>query len=90
MRHRELLSRVQTLAAAARQSLMRHRSRLDQASGKLAALSPVAILERGYSLIFDARGTLVKDVRQLHTGDAIQARLARGQLDARVESLRDS
>ena len=54
--------------------------------GKLAALSPVAILERGYSLIFDAQGTLVKDASQLQPGDAIHARLARGQLHARVES----
>jgi exodeoxyribonuclease VII large subunit len=89
MRERELLSRLQAITAAARQSLMRHRSRLEQASGKLATLSPVAILKRGYSLIFDAQGTLVKDVRQLRTGAAIQARLARGQVDARVESLRD-
>ena len=50
----------------------------------------MAILKRGYSLIFDARGTLVKDAHQLQTGDTIQARLARGQLDARVESLRDT
>jgi exodeoxyribonuclease VII large subunit len=88
MRRRELLGRLQALLAANRQSLMRRRSRLEQAAGKLAALSPVAILERGYSLIFDARGTLVKDAAQLAPGDAIQARLARGELDARVESLR--
>jgi exodeoxyribonuclease VII large subunit len=90
MRQRELLSRLQALTAATRQSLMRRRSRLEQASGKLAALSPVAILERGYSLIFDAQGALVKDAAQLAPGDPIQARLARGQFRARVESLRDA
>jgi exodeoxyribonuclease VII large subunit len=87
MRQRELASRVQALAAATRQSLLRRRSRLEQASGKLATLSPVAILERGYSLIFDAQGALVKDTAQLAPGDPIQARLARGELRARVESL---
>jgi exodeoxyribonuclease VII large subunit len=87
MRQRELLSHVQALASAARQSLMRRRSRLEQASGKLATLSPLAILERGYSLIFDAQGALVKDAAQLAPGDPIQARLARGELRARVESL---
>ena len=87
---RELLSRVQALAAATRQSLMRHRSRLEQASGKLAALSPVAILERGYSLIFDAQGTLVKDAPQLEARrPRSRPALARGELDARVESLRN-
>ena len=76
--------------AAARQSLLRRRARLEQASAKLAALSPVAILERGYSLIFDAQGALVKDAAQLAPGDPIQARLARGQLRARVESRRNA
>ena len=86
LRRRELASRVEALAASARQSLLRRRARLEQAGAQLAALSPVAILERGYSLIFDAQGALVKDAAQLAPGDPIQARLARGQLRARVES----
>jgi exodeoxyribonuclease VII large subunit len=90
MRQRELLSHVQALAAAARQSLLHRRSRLEQASGKLAALSPLAILDRGYSLIFNAQGELVKNAAQLAPGDPIQARLARGELQARVESLHPS
>jgi exodeoxyribonuclease VII large subunit len=87
LRRSELASRLQALAAAMRQSLLRRSARLEQASAKLAALSPVAILERGYSLIFDAQGALVKDTAQLAPGDPIQARLARGELRARVESL---
>jgi exodeoxyribonuclease VII large subunit len=86
-RERELRSRLEALSAATRQYLMRRRSRLEQASAKLAALSPVAILKRGYSLVFDANGQLVKDVAQLAPGDQIQARLARGEVSARVESL---
>jgi exodeoxyribonuclease VII large subunit len=89
MRRRELLSRTQALMTAMRQSLMQNRSRLEQANGKLATLSPLAILDRGYSLVFNAGGELVKDVRQLQPGDAIQARLAHGQVDARVESLHE-
>jgi exodeoxyribonuclease VII large subunit len=89
-RRRELLSHLQALAAAAHQYLMRRRSRLEQASGKLATLSPVAILERGYSLIFDSQGALVKDASQLAPGDSIHARLARGEVDARVETVRQS
>ncbi|PSH03915.1 MAG: exodeoxyribonuclease VII large subunit [Acidobacteria bacterium] len=87
MRERELLSCLNTLFAAAQRTLTRHRSRLEQAYGKLAALSPVAILERGYSLIFDANGVLIKDASQLAPGDSIRARLARGELKARVEAL---
>ena len=87
MQKRDLRAHLQALAAAAQRYLMHRRSRLEQASGKLATLSPVAILERGYSLIFDAQGTLVKDASQLEPGDAIHARLAHGEVDARVESL---
>jgi exodeoxyribonuclease VII large subunit len=87
-RQRELQARMAALAAATRQGLMRRRSRLEQAVAKLGALSPVAILERGYSLVFDAQGTLVKDAEQLAPGDTIRARLARGEVDARVEAAR--
>lgn len=88
MRERELFARMETLSAATQRLLMRYRSRLEQATGKLATLSPVAILDRGYSLIFDARGSLVKDTSQLSPGDAIHARLSQGEVDARVEGLR--
>jgi exodeoxyribonuclease VII large subunit len=90
MRERELLSRVEALSAAARRFLSRYRSRLEQASGKLATLSPVAILERGYALIFDTEGAVVKDASQLATGEMIHARLAQGEVDARVESTHEN
>ena len=51
----------------------------------LEALSPVAILERGYALVFDASGNLVKDAGRVKAGDRVEARLARGRVRARVE-----
>jgi exodeoxyribonuclease VII large subunit len=47
-------------------------------------LSPLAILERGYALVFDARGRLLKDLRGINVGDEISARLAHGELRAAV------
>ena len=88
LRQRELSSRLEALAAATRRYLTLRRARLDQAAAKLAALSPVAILERGYSLIFDATGALVKDASTLSPGDLIRARLAHGELQATVQSVR--
>ena len=85
-RQRELLARLEALSAATQRYLLRRRARMEQATAKLATLSPLAILERGYSLIFDADGALVKDAAQLSPGDAIRARLAQGSLDARIES----
>jgi len=90
LRQRELRAHLESLASAMRQLLLRRRSRLEQAGAKLSALSPLAILERGYSLIFNSEGVLVKDTAQLAPGEIMQARLARGEVRARVESLRPS
>ena len=68
-----------------RTALIQQRGRLEQLESGLRALSPVAILERGYALVFNNQGQLVKDSEQVETGDQITARLVRGSLTARVE-----
>jgi exodeoxyribonuclease VII large subunit len=50
----------------------------------LESLSPLAILDRGYALVFDAEGNLLKDVRTVKVGEEITARLAHGELSAAV------
>ena len=55
--------------------------------GNLAALSPTAILSRGYALVFDAAGNLIKDASQLKTGDAVRAQLGRGEFTAEVKDV---
>ena len=77
-------AKVASLAAAARALLLEHRAVLDRRVASLEALSPVAILNRGYALVFDANGELVKDAARLRTGDEVSARLARGRVRARV------
>ena len=49
----------------------------------LETLSPLAILERGYALVFDGAGQLVKDAGQVKVGDEISARVARGEIRRR-------
>jgi exodeoxyribonuclease VII large subunit len=73
------------MAAAARNLLLRQRARLDRLTSQMEALSPVAILERGYALVFDGSGKLVKDAVQVKAGDQIRAQVARGELDATVK-----
>jgi len=60
-------------------------STLEQMSGKLEALSPVKILDRGYALVFDASGALVKDAAQLRPGQEISARVSLGSFLAEVK-----
>jgi exodeoxyribonuclease VII large subunit len=81
----DLKSRTAAMAVAMRNLLLRRGSRLDHIQHQLKALSPVAILERGYALVFDSSGKLVKSTAQVDPGDEISARLAHGTLTARVE-----
>jgi exodeoxyribonuclease VII large subunit len=51
----------------------------------MEALSPVAILERGYAIVFDGSGKLVKDATRVKTGEEIRARVAHGEIIADVK-----
>ena len=79
-----LESQVANLAAATHTRLLESSGALDRRTASLEALSPVAILNRGYALVFDAKGRLVKDASRLKAGDEVSARLARGRVRARV------
>jgi len=81
---REIDAHAAALAAAARAHLMRRRARLGPVEARLRALSPLNILERGYALVFDAQGNLVKDAAQVQPGDEIRARVQRGEIEATV------
>jgi exodeoxyribonuclease VII large subunit len=83
--HKELDARVAGMLAAARTILLRRRGELNQLTGQLEALSPLAILDRGYALVFDSSGVLLKDANQVKAGDEISARLAKGSLTATVK-----
>jgi exodeoxyribonuclease VII large subunit len=82
---KELDSRVAALAARARTLLLQRRGKLDQLTGQLEALSPLAILDRGYALVFDSSGMLLKDAARVKVGDEISARLAKGSVTATVK-----
>jgi exodeoxyribonuclease VII large subunit len=69
--------------------LLLRRSRWEKIDGNLQALSPKAILERGYALVFDANGHLVKQAAQLNPGQAIRAQLGKGEFTAKVEKIRE-
>jgi exodeoxyribonuclease VII large subunit len=59
-------------------------SRLSRAGEKLTLLSPFNVLERGYSLVTDASGAVVRDASRLSPGDRLHARFACGSADLSV------
>ena len=81
---RQFETQVNSLAAAMRAQLLENRAALERRIASLEALSPLAILNRGYALVLDANGKLVKDASQLARGDDFSARLARGRIRGRV------
>ncbi len=81
---KELESRASSLVAVTRNVLLQHRVRSERLQMALESLSPLAILDRGYALIFDADGKLLKDSNRVQAGDEISARLAHGLIQATV------
>jgi exodeoxyribonuclease VII large subunit len=58
--------------------------RLQHASARLQALSPLAVLSRGYALVYGPDGALLRSAVDVKPGHAIRARLANGSVDAQV------
>lgn len=61
---------------------------LDGYRNALEHLNPQAVLERGYGIVRDAHGLVVRDAARLKPGDGMSISLARGEVDARVEAIR--
>jgi exodeoxyribonuclease VII large subunit len=82
---RERLRRPQErLAPAVRALLEARRARLGQAAARLDSLSPLAVLGRGYALVFAGDGQLVRDAGALTPGEALRVRVAQGAFEATV------
>jgi exodeoxyribonuclease VII large subunit len=83
---KELDSHLAAMIAATRNQLLQQRAYLDRITRQIEALSPLAILDRGYALVFDSSGKLLKDSTAVPPGDEISARLSRGSLTAIVKT----
>jgi len=81
---RELESETGALVAVMRNVLLQKRVRKERMETALQSLSPLAVLDRGYALVFDAEGKLLEDARTVKLGDEISARLAHGKIWASV------
>ncbi|PXW91672.1 exodeoxyribonuclease VII large subunit [Streptohalobacillus salinus] len=66
------------------QQYQRHLQRFQTQLNKLELLSPLKIMQRGYSLSYDKNKQLVKSVKQIVPGDSLTLRLRDGDLDCQV------
>ncbi len=64
-------------------------ARLDALGSHLHHLNPQAVLERGYSIVRDQKGRIVRDSKALQVGSEIEVTLAQGGVGAQVTKLQD-
>jgi exodeoxyribonuclease VII large subunit len=82
--HRRLQSAEQRLHRSTTQMINARQMRLNRAAAGLEALSPLAVLSRGYALVYAADGRLLRSAVDTEAGQTIRARLAHGALEAEV------
>jgi exodeoxyribonuclease VII large subunit len=77
---RRLAEQDQRLRRAITQLLQRRQIQLRHDGRALHAVSPLATLERGYAIVFDADGKVLRSVQGVEPGSTLRARLVDGEL----------
>lgn len=76
---------------AIEQRLDRFRQRLRSLADRMEALSPLAVLQRGYAIVTKVpTGAIVRDAQQLAPSDHVSIRFARGRVEAEVKTVEDA
>lgn len=68
-------------------TLRRSSARVESLDARLRSLSPLAVLDRGYALVLDAEGMLIRSTSQLTPGDALRTRLSDGEFRSTVDEI---
>lgn len=72
------------LDAAWEKEKMNADARLAQASARLGALNPLSVLARGYGVVTDAEGQVVRTTKDVKKGDSVTLRVSDGNIHAVV------
>jgi exodeoxyribonuclease VII large subunit len=79
---------TERLLSVMQQSLRYRRESLEHAAQTLNVVSPLATLGRGYAIVRDSDDKIVRDASTISAGATISARVARGELTAKVTSIK--
>ena len=83
-----LSTSAHTLRSAMARLLDQRAHDMQRLHASLIALNPEATLARGYSIVRDPTGHVIRDSAVLHRGDRIELTLARGNATAEIASTR--
>jgi exodeoxyribonuclease VII large subunit len=87
IRHQqELLEQKLTKLAAAR--LIEGRRRHESLDAHLTQLSPLAVLSRGYAIVTNEQGHIIRAAKETSVGEPVHIRLHSGGLSAAVTATR--
>ncbi len=67
--------------------LAMRRERVNALAGKLEALSPLRVMDRGFSVAFDSSDEVLTSVQEVEMGDTMMTRLRDGRIYSRVETV---
>jgi exodeoxyribonuclease VII large subunit len=77
------------LQVAMEQQLQRSHNRLAHLAQMLDSLSPLATLQRGYAIVTDSSGNVVRNAADVSIGQEVEARLGQGRLGLTVARVDD-
>ncbi len=75
----------QRLGSAMQRALASEQTRLTSAARELNAVSPLAVLGRGYALAQDESGQIIRRAQDTRPGQALRLRLGEGRLSVEVK-----
>ncbi|HEY2470563.1 MAG TPA: exodeoxyribonuclease VII large subunit [Terracidiphilus sp.] len=92
---RQMLARMRERLAVAttrmerslERTLGRAAARSEGLDARLRSLSPLAVLDRGYALVLDADGSVVRSTARLSTGDHLRTRLSDGEFASTIDTI---
>jgi len=72
-----------------KQVLKEKKNRFSSSLSTLHALSPLKVMDRGYSLVYQDEGTLIKSSKQVKAGDHLEINVRDGKIHCEVESVEE-
>ena len=85
-RRERIVRQAERLRGLASSAVDACRGRVSRLAGKLDSLSPLAVLSRGYALVWNEEGRLVRQPAEVRMGEALRIRVSGGALGAVVSS----